>query len=75
VADRFGRKNVGTVYGWVFCAHQLGAASASWLGGLARDQLGAYTIAFLVAGAVAVAAGGFSLAIRRAPRAQAALAL
>ncbi|WP_157463389.1 MFS transporter, partial [Deinococcus pimensis] len=35
VADRFGRANVGTVYGWVFFAHQLGAALAAWLGGVA----------------------------------------
>ena len=27
VADRFGRHNVGVVYGWVFAAHMVGAAS------------------------------------------------
>ena len=35
VADNFGRRNVGTVYGWVFCAHQIGAAMAAWGGGMA----------------------------------------
>jgi predicted MFS family arabinose efflux permease len=50
VADNFGRRNVGTVYGWVFCAHQIGAASAAYLGGIARDNLGDYGAAFLVAG-------------------------
>jgi sugar phosphate permease len=74
VADRFGRKNVGTVYGWVFCAHMIGAAVASWLGGVARDALGAYTLAFLAAGVIAIAAGGLSLTIRRAPKVQPALA-
>src|SRR5690606_1674695 len=24
-ADTFGRRNVGTIFGWVFCAHQIGA--------------------------------------------------
>ena len=72
VADKFGRKNVGTVYGWVFCAHQIGAAVASWLGGLTRDGLGAYTLAFIAAGIIAIAAGACALMIRRQPKVHAA---
>lgn len=68
VADTFGRRNVGTVFGWVFCAHQIGAALAAWLGGVARDALGDYAVAFLVAGMLAVAAGLLSLRISRGPR-------
>jgi MFS family permease len=68
VADNFGRRNVGTVYGWVFCAHQVGAALAAWTGGLARDALGGYGVAFLVAGALAVAGAGLALQIRRSPK-------
>ena len=68
VADNFGRRNVGVVYGWVFCAHQVGAASAAWLGGVARDTLGDYLLAFLVAGTIAVAAGLLSLRIGRTPQ-------
>jgi predicted MFS family arabinose efflux permease len=67
VADLFGRRNVGTVFGWVFFAHQLGAASASWLGGRARDTLGDYLLTFLVAGAIALGAGLLALRIGRAP--------
>ena len=70
VADKFGRKNVGTVYGWVFCAHQIGAAGASWLGGLTRDGLGSYTLAFVAAGGIAIAAGACTLLIRRTPKMQ-----
>ena len=33
VANRFGRHNVGVVYGWVFAAHQVGAAVAAWVAG------------------------------------------
>ena len=33
VADRFGRHNVGIVYGWVFAAHMFGAAIAAWVAG------------------------------------------
>jgi sugar phosphate permease len=70
VADKFGRKNVGTVYGWVFCAHMIGAAAASWLGGITRDALGAYTVAFLVAGVIAIMAGALALVIRRTTKIQ-----
>jgi predicted MFS family arabinose efflux permease len=65
VADHFGRRNVGTVYGWVFCAHQIGAALAAYLGGIARDSLGSYGAAFLIAGVVAGLGALFSLRIRR----------
>jgi len=65
VADNYGRQNVGTVYGWVFAAHQLGAASAAWAGGTLRDALGAYNLAFLAAGAMAIAGGLLALRIAR----------
>ncbi|MFC6803402.1 MFS transporter [Deinococcus caeni] len=62
-ADTFGRANVGTVYGWIFCAHQVGAALASWLGGEVRDVLGSYGPAFLASAVLAVCAGLLSLGI------------
>jgi MFS family permease len=68
VADNFGRRNVGTVYGWVFCAHQVGAAMAAWGGGLARDALGSYGLAFLLAGALAMAGAILALRIQRTPK-------
>ncbi|WP_189004538.1 MFS transporter [Deinococcus roseus] len=68
VADRFGRANVGTVYGWVFCAHQIGAAVAAWAGGSVRDALGSYALAFLFAGGIALLGGLLSLGIRRVPQ-------
>lgn len=69
VADTFGRRNVGTVYGWVFCSHQIGAALAAWLGGVTRDLFGDYLLAFLVAGAIAMIAALLSLQIRHTPKA------
>jgi MFS family permease len=69
VADTFGRRHVGTVFGWIFCAHQIGAAAAAWLGGVAHDLFGHYGTAFLVAGVLAIAAAGLSLRIARAPSA------
>jgi predicted MFS family arabinose efflux permease len=61
---------VGTVYGWVFAAHQIGAALASWGGGAVRDALGAYTTAFLLAGVIAVGGGMLALGIRRSAQVQ-----
>jgi predicted MFS family arabinose efflux permease len=69
VADIFGRKNVGVVFGWVFCAHQIGAALAAWLGGMARDLTGNYGVAFIAAAALAMTAALLSLRIGRAPAA------
>lgn len=64
-ADIFGRKHVGVVFGWIFCAHQIGAASAAYFGGLIRTLLGTYTLAFLVGGAIAIGGGVMALRIDR----------
>jgi predicted MFS family arabinose efflux permease len=68
VADVFGRPNVGVVYGWVFAAHQAGAAVAAWVAGIMREHAGDYGAAFFAAGMIAIVAGVAALAINR-PRA------
>ncbi|MCL4533593.1 MAG: hypothetical protein M1370_00315 [Bacteroidetes bacterium] len=55
---------MGTVFGWVFFSHQVGAASAAYLGGLARATVGDYTMAFLMGGALALMAGMLALRIK-----------
>lgn len=65
-ADIFGRRNVGIVFGWIFCAHQVGAASVAYLGGLARVTYGDYTRAFIAAGLLAIIGGLLALRINRA---------
>jgi sugar phosphate permease len=67
VADRFGRANVGAIFGWVFFGHQIGAALASYLGGVVRVSLGDYTAAFLGAGILAILASLMVLVIRPEP--------
>jgi len=67
VADRFGRAHVGAVFGWVFFGHQLGAALASYLGGVARDSFGDYQLAFLTAGVLAVMGALLTLGVGRQP--------
>jgi sugar phosphate permease len=65
VADVFGRNNVGIVYGWVYAAHMLGAAILAQVAAIIRDGTGTYTLAYLTAGWMAVAAGVVILALRR----------
>lgn len=64
-ADRFGRKNVGMVYGWIFASHQVGAAVSAWAAGVTRDAVGDYALAFYFAGAMAILGGLMALIIRR----------
>ncbi|MCA9838592.1 MAG: MFS transporter [Trueperaceae bacterium] len=73
-ADTFGRKNVGVVYGWVFAAHQVGAALSAWVAGLARDSFGDYALAFYFAGAMAILGGLMALIIRRSSQVKTKLA-
>ena len=64
-ADLFGSHNAGVVYGWVFAAHQIGAAGAAWAAGAARDGLGDYNLAFISAGLIAICAGVAATMIRQ----------
>ncbi|MES2058706.1 MAG: MFS transporter [Pseudomonadota bacterium] len=52
----FGEREAPIVFGWVLVGHQLGAATAAFGAGLIREQTGSYTLAFLIAGAFALAA-------------------
>ena len=67
VADTFGRRNVGIIYGWIYFAHMLGGAILAEAAGLIRDADGRYTTAFVMAGWMAVAAALAALVIRRGP--------
>jgi MFS family permease len=68
-AQRFGRGSVGTIFGWVFCAHMVGASLASFAGGFFHDLLGSYTLVFLSAAGLGFVAVALSSSITRiAPR-------
>ncbi|MGH3361888.1 MAG: MFS transporter [Nocardioides sp.] len=64
--ERFGLDGP-IVFGWVFAAHQFGAAVAAAGAGLARDTFGDYAPAFVTAGALCAVAAIASAAIRRPP--------
>ena len=56
IVSSFGREKSGIVYGWVFAAHQVGAASAAYFAGLMRADLGSYLQAFILSGLICMSA-------------------
>jgi len=63
-ADFFGKQNVGVVFGWIFCAHQLGAAIAAYGASFVHTWIGDYSVAFFMSGAFAIIATGLVWGIR-----------
>ncbi len=58
------------VFGWVFAAHQIGAAVAATVAGLIRDGTGQYTIAWFGAAGLCLVAAIVSFGITRRPAPQ-----
>ena len=63
IAERFGRQSMGTVTGWVFLTHQIGAAAMAWAAGVVRVEAGDYAPAFMAGGFIALIAVGFCLRV------------
>ena len=63
-AQSFGKERAGLIFGWVFAAHQLGAAVAAYGAGLTRTLLLTYNPALFAAGAACLVAALGVLAIR-----------
>jgi amino acid transporter len=69
----FGRERGPVAFGWIFAAHQLGAALVAYGAGASRDMLGTYLPAFFAAGVLClVAALSFVVARGGRPVARAA---
>lgn len=64
-ASRFGRASVGTLYGWIWFSHMIGAAIAAYAGGFFRVLLGDYHLMFISAAVMGFIA--VSLALRISP--------
>jgi hypothetical protein len=73
-SQTFGREHAPLVFGWVFTAHQLGAATAALGAGISRDVLASYLPAFIAAGVACLLAAVAVLAARRRATAPAAVA-
>jgi sugar phosphate permease len=67
-ADIFGKANVGIVFGWIFAAHQLGAATAAFAAGEMRTLLGSYQQTFIAAGLLCLIAAGMVIRIGKVTR-------
>jgi MFS family permease len=63
----FGKQRGAVVFGWVFAAHQFGAATAAFAAGALRTWLGDYQITFISAGLLCLIACGLVIRINRAP--------
>ena len=66
-ANIYGRFSVGELSGWIFFAHQVGAALAAALAGWVYEWTGSYGPAFISAAVLAFVASGLTLMIREAP--------
>jgi hypothetical protein len=55
------------VFGWVFAAHQVGAATAAFGAGFTRSELLTYLPAFYAAGAMCLVAALLAISIRKSP--------
>ena len=70
-AQAFGKERAGLIFGWVFAAHQLGAAVAAYGAGLTRTLMLTYSPALFAAGASCLVAAVIVLSIDRPVRAPA----
>ena len=61
----FGQQNFAIVYGWIFAAHQIGAATIAFAAGAVRTVFGDYQIAFMFSGLLCLLAAGMVLRIAR----------
>jgi predicted MFS family arabinose efflux permease len=55
VAQMFGVRYMGTLYGFVFLSHQLGSFTGVWMGGYLYDATGTYNLVWWSAAAIALA--------------------
>jgi MFS family permease len=66
LADVYGVRLVGVLYGIAYLGHQIGGMISSWLGGWGYEHFGTHWIAFGASGALLIAAGLVALQLPRA---------
>lgn len=65
VRQKFGIQQSGIIYGWVFAAHQVGAAVAAYGGGVVEQLFNTYTWAFVMAGVFCLLASLFVMLLKK----------
>jgi predicted MFS family arabinose efflux permease len=68
VADLWGRRNLGFLFGIVYVGHQIGAFVGAWAGGLVFDRTGSFDLMWGAAIAAGVAAAVCHLLLDETPR-------
>ena len=64
-ADRFGRRSVPTLFGWISCAHMVGGAIAAAFAGQIHDIAGDYALPIYISGLLGLLAAGMAFNINR----------
>ena len=67
VAQIFGTRYFGMLYGVVFMSHQFGAFAGAWLGGYIADVTGSYDLMWLISIALGLVAAALHWPIREQP--------
>lgn len=62
-ANRFGRRSVPTLFGWITCSHMVGGALAAAFAGQVHDIAGDYSIPIYVSGLLALLAAAIAFNI------------
>lgn len=65
LADIYGIRLVGLLYGWAYLGHQIGAMISSWLGGWGYEVFGTHWVAFGLSGSLLLMASAISLTLPR----------
>jgi predicted MFS family arabinose efflux permease len=68
VADLWGARNLGFLFGVVYIGHQLGAFAGAWMAGFVFDRTGSFDLAWFAAIAGAVGTAIIHLSLRETPR-------
>ncbi|MDA9451205.1 MULTISPECIES: MFS transporter [unclassified Bradyrhizobium] len=63
--EQFGREKGPLVFGWIFTAHQIGAATAAFGAGFTREAFASYLPAFMAAGAMCIIAAAAIILVQR----------
>lgn len=65
LADIYGVRLVGILYGWAYLGHQVGAMASSWLGGWGYEAFGTHWVAFGSSGGMLLVAAFISMRLPR----------
>jgi predicted MFS family arabinose efflux permease len=66
-ADIYGRASIGTIFGFIYTAMNLGSATGAWLAGLDRDNFGNYHASLIANVIMGVTAAAITMSIRMQP--------